>query len=32
MDADLYATDQLGRIDRPDVKQSMINDFNGQTN
>ena len=30
MDADLYATDQLGRIDRPDVKQAMINDFHGQ--
>jgi hypothetical protein len=28
MDADLYATDQLGRISDPKVKQSMIADFN----
>ena len=27
MDADLYATDQLGRIDDPSVKQSMVSDF-----
>lgn len=27
MDADMYATDQLGRIDRPAVKQAMLNDF-----
>jgi len=27
MDADLYATDQLGRIDRTDVKQEMLLDF-----
>ena len=30
MDADLYATDQLGRIDRDDVKQAMLADFNGK--
>lgn len=30
MDADIYATDQLGRIDSPDVKKSMLADFNGQ--
>lgn len=29
MDADIYATDQLGRIDVPAVKQSMLNDFAG---
>lgn len=29
MDADIYATDQLGRIDRTDVKDAMIADFNG---
>lgn len=28
MDADIYATDQLGRIDRDDVKKSMLADFN----
>lgn len=28
MDADLYATDQLGRIDRADVKKAMLADFN----
>lgn len=27
MDADIYATDQLGRIDRADVKRSMLADF-----
>ena len=27
MDADIYATDQLGRIDVPSVKQAMLNDF-----
>ncbi|MBC7465172.1 MAG: hypothetical protein H7256_04210 [Bdellovibrio sp.] len=27
MDANIYATDQLGRIDRPDVKKAMIADF-----
>ena len=27
MDADLYATDQLGRIDDPGVKAAMVNDF-----
>jgi hypothetical protein len=27
MDANIYATDQLGRIDRPDVKKAMISDF-----
>jgi len=27
MDADIYATDQLGRIDRPDVKNAMLADF-----
>ncbi len=27
MDADLFATDQLGRISRANVKQDMINDF-----
>lgn len=27
MDANMYATDQLGRIDRPDVKKAMIADF-----
>lgn len=27
MDADIYATDQLGRIDRPDVKKAMLDDF-----
>ena len=29
MDANIYATDQLGRIDRPSVKQAMLKDFNG---
>ncbi|MBK7962000.1 MAG: hypothetical protein IPK04_12855 [Bdellovibrionales bacterium] len=29
MDADIYAIDQLGRINRDDVKKSMIADFNG---
>ena len=29
MDADLYATDQLGRIDKASVKAAMIADFNG---
>lgn len=29
MDADIYATDQLGRIDRADVKKAMLADFNG---
>jgi hypothetical protein len=28
MDADIYATDQLGRIDVPAVKEAMIADFN----
>ena len=28
MDADMYATDQLGRIDDAQVKASMIADFN----
>lgn len=28
MDANMYATDQLGRIDDKQVKQSMIDDFN----
>lgn len=27
MDADIYATDQLGRIDRPEVKKAMLADF-----
>lgn len=27
MDANIYATDQLGRIDRPDVKKAMLADF-----
>lgn len=27
MDADIYATDQLGRIDRADVKNAMLADF-----
>ncbi|MGZ3726990.1 MAG: hypothetical protein ACXWQQ_14390 [Pseudobdellovibrio sp.] len=27
MDADIYAMDQLNRIDRPDVKKAMLNDF-----
>lgn len=27
MDADIYATDQLGRIDRADVKRAMLADF-----
>jgi hypothetical protein len=27
MDADLYATDQLGRIDDPGIKAAMVNDF-----
>lgn len=27
MDADLYAMDQLGRIDRPAVKKAMLDDF-----
>lgn len=27
MDADIYAMDQLGRIDRPDVKKAMLADF-----
>lgn len=27
MDADMYANDQLGRIDRPDVKKAMLADF-----
>jgi len=30
MDADMYSTDQLGRIDDPKVKASMIADFNGK--
>jgi hypothetical protein len=30
MDADVYAMDQLGRIDDPDVKQKMLNDFRGR--
>lgn len=30
MDADLYATDQLGRIDRADVKKAMLADFNAK--
>jgi hypothetical protein len=30
MDADMYATDQLGRIDSPTVKTSMLADFNAQ--
>ena len=29
LDADIYATDQLGRIDDPKVTQSMLADFNG---
>ncbi len=28
MDADIYATDQLGRISNASVKQAMLNDFN----
>lgn len=28
MDADIYATDQLGRIDDDSVKQAMLTDFN----
>lgn len=28
MDANIYATDQLGRIDRDDVKKAMLADFN----
>lgn len=27
MDADIYSTDQLGRINRPDVKKAMLADF-----
>ncbi|MFZ3229549.1 MAG: hypothetical protein WA160_05045 [Pseudobdellovibrio sp.] len=27
MDADIYSTDQLGRIDRPEVKKAMLADF-----
>ena len=27
MDANIYATDQLGRIDRPEVKKAMLADF-----
>jgi hypothetical protein len=27
MDADIYAMDQLGRIDRPEVKKAMLADF-----
>jgi hypothetical protein len=27
MDADIYAMDQLNRIDRPDVKKAMMDDF-----
>lgn len=27
MDADIYAVDQLGRIDRPEVKKAMLADF-----
>ena len=27
MDADIYANDQLGRIDRPNVKKAMQDDF-----
>lgn len=27
MDADMYAVDQLGRIDRPEVKNAMLADF-----
>jgi hypothetical protein len=30
MDANVYATDQLGRIDKPDVKKAMLADFNAQ--
>lgn len=30
MDADIYATDQLGRISRPDVKKEMLADFNAR--
>jgi hypothetical protein len=30
MDADMYAVDQLKRIDDPAVKQTMLNDFNVQ--
>ncbi|GIL21274.1 MAG: hypothetical protein BroJett041_23880 [Candidatus Jettenia caeni] len=32
MDADIYSTDQLGRIDRDDVKKQMLEDFNGGKN
>ena len=30
MDANIYATDQLGRIDRPDVKKAMLADFDAK--
>lgn len=30
MDADLYSTDQLGRISRADVKTAMLKDFDAQ--
>lgn len=30
MDADIYATDQLGRIDEPAVKKAMLDDFSGK--
>lgn len=30
MDADIYAADQINRIDDPRVKQSMLNDFAGR--
>ncbi len=30
MDANIYATDQLGRIDRPAVKKAMLADFSGK--
>lgn len=29
MDADIYAMDQLGRIDRAEVKKAMLSDFDG---
>lgn len=30
MDADIFAMDQLGRIDRPDVKKAMLADFDAK--
>lgn len=29
LDANIYASDQLGRIDRPEVKAAMLKDFDG---